>query len=288
MKTKPLHSAAQPPAITPMQRAIGTSKLAFEHDNLQTFYQSGSAKAFLPKTYNQTLEAVLVNTAGGMAEGDQFNHEIDICAKSHVTVTTQTAERVYGAVGTGAATLSVKLNARDASHLHWLPQETILFENARLHRKIEAHLDADSSLMMLEMIVFGRTAMREYLTTGCYNDQWRIYREGQLVHAEAVAMEGDLAGHLGDDASMASHLSMATFVYLAVDAQARCDEAQRHFAAPSPTKPAINPVINSAVSAWHDKLVIRSLALNHAAHKKRFQTFLKSFRQIDNPRVWNL
>ena len=51
---------------TALQRARGAVDLVVKAGKLERFYQSGSAKIFLPKTYARTIEAVLVNTAGGL------------------------------------------------------------------------------------------------------------------------------------------------------------------------------------------------------------------------------
>ena len=57
---------------TDLQRAHGTIDLMMTDGNLKRFFQSGSAKVFIPKTYAQTIEVVLVNTAGGLTGGDEF------------------------------------------------------------------------------------------------------------------------------------------------------------------------------------------------------------------------
>ena len=55
-----------------LQRARGTIDLVIKNGKLERFYQSGSAKIFMPKTYARTIEAVLVNTGGGLTGGDEF------------------------------------------------------------------------------------------------------------------------------------------------------------------------------------------------------------------------
>ena len=53
----------------------------------------------MPKTYAQTIEVVLVNTAGGLTGGDEFEVRLGAEGDTHLTVSTQTAERVYRALG---------------------------------------------------------------------------------------------------------------------------------------------------------------------------------------------
>lgn len=52
----------------------------------------------------------------------------------------------------------------------------------------------DARLTALETPVLGRAAMGESLRTGSLGDQWRIRRDGRLVHAEALWPRGDLEG----------------------------------------------------------------------------------------------
>ena len=55
----------------------------------------------------------------------------------------------------------VAARAGASAHLAWLPQETILFDQARLSRRIDIDLHEDASLLLAEIVVFGRTAMDE-------------------------------------------------------------------------------------------------------------------------------
>ena len=80
---------------TDLQRARGIIDFVMTDSKLERFYQSGSAKIFMPKTYAQTIEVVLVNTAGGLTGGDEFDVRVGADGDTHLTVSTQTAERVY-------------------------------------------------------------------------------------------------------------------------------------------------------------------------------------------------
>ena len=108
-----------------MQRALGEVDLAIASGSLRRCFQSGSAKLFLPKTYSDNIEAVLVNTAGGIAEGDGFKYRVQASDKTNITITTQAAERVYGAIASRVANLNIDLTITCGTSLHWLPQETI-------------------------------------------------------------------------------------------------------------------------------------------------------------------
>ena len=88
----------------------------------------------LPKGEGNGIDAVLVNTAGGIACGDRFSVAIEAQAGASVTVATPAAEKVYRSDGP-VAELNVNLMLHDKARLDWLPQETILFDRARLRRR---------------------------------------------------------------------------------------------------------------------------------------------------------
>ena len=175
---------------TDLQRARGIIDLVITNGKLERFYQSGSAKIFMPKTYAKTIEVVLVNTAGGLTGGDEFEVRVGADGATHLTVSTQTAERVYRALGPKNAEIRVNMIVTGAATLHWLPQETILFDRAGFSRHLDVQLHEGATFLASEMMVFGRTAMQETLREGHVRDQWRIWRDGSLIHAEAFRLDG--------------------------------------------------------------------------------------------------
>jgi urease accessory protein len=136
-----------------------------------------------------------VNTAGGVAGGDRFDIEIATGEGSRLAVTTAAAEKVYRAEGP-AAQLNIALKAAAGSHLAWLPQETILFDRARVSRRIDIDLAEGASLLLCEIVVFGRAAMGERMLRGEFIDRWRMRRGGRLVFAETLRLDGDIGEKL--------------------------------------------------------------------------------------------
>ena len=122
--------------------------------------EAGSLRVRFPGPASADLEAVIVNTAGGIAGGDDLSIAIEIGAAARLAVTSAAAEKIYRALGPEAA---VHLNMSVAAHgaLAWLPQETILFDRARLRRTIDVDLADGATLVLAEARVFGRTAMGE-------------------------------------------------------------------------------------------------------------------------------
>jgi urease accessory protein len=172
-------------------------------------HESGSLRVRFPSPEAEGLSAVFVNTAGGVAGGDRFDIDISAGEGSRLAVTTAAAEKVYRAEGP-AARLTIALKAAAGSHLAWLPQETILFDRARVLRNIEIDLADSASLLLCEIVVFGRAAMGERLLEGEFVDRWRIRRGGRLVFAETVRLDGDIGEKLARPAVAKAGVAVGT------------------------------------------------------------------------------
>ena len=159
-------------------------------------HESGSLRVRFPSPEADGLSAVFVNTAGGVAGGDAFGIEIAAGEGTRLSVTTAAAEKIYRAEGP-AARLDISLKAAAGAHIAWLPQETILFDRARVSRHIDIDLAGSASLLLCEIVVFGRTAMGERMQTGEFTDRWRLRRGGRLVFAENIRLDGDIGEKLG-------------------------------------------------------------------------------------------
>jgi urease accessory protein len=172
-------------------------------------HEAGSLRVRFPSPEDEGLSAMLVNTAGGIAGGDRFDIDIASRDAARLTVTTAAAEKIYRAEGP-AAELNITLRAEGRSHLSWLPQETILFDRARIHRRFEIDLSESASLLLSEIVVFGRVAMGERLREGEFLDRWRLRRGGRLVFAENIRLDGDIGGKLASPAVAKGGVAIGT------------------------------------------------------------------------------
>src|SRR6056297_799825 len=137
-------------------------------------------------------EGVIINTGGGLASGDAIRQTFDVGKDAELTMTTQAAERCYRS-GDGATTsIDVAATVNDNAVLNWLPQETIIYDEARLSRSIDVSLAPTARLLMSETVVFGRRAMGEILRGGLFTDRWRIVRDGKLIFAENARVGDDV------------------------------------------------------------------------------------------------
>ena len=235
-------------------------------------YEDGPLRVRFPNASGSALEAMIVNTAGGIAGGDRHDLDIGVGEGATLGVTTAAAEKVYRALGPGAE-IAVKLAVGAGARLTWLPQETILFDRARLTRRIEVELAPDATLLMAEAVVFGRSAMGEAVTEGAFTDRWRVRRDGRLLFAETVRLDGAIARMLAEPAVAGGGVAIATVLAVPGDlamaervrAQTFCGEV--------------------GISAWNGLAVARLCAKDDAGLRRDLTAVITALGGT-LPRLW--
>lgn len=207
------------------QRARGGAELhlqrsgAAQHDargnattRIAHLFQAAPARILFPTPEpDEPSLAVLVNTAGGLAGGDALTLDLRLGAGAAATLSTPSAEKIYRSLG-AATRIDATIEVGAGATLEWLPQETILFDGARLERRIDVALAPDARLLFAEMMVFGRRARGEVMREGLVQDAWRLRRGGLLIWADGLALGTDLATRLDDRFGFAGAEAMACLV----------------------------------------------------------------------------
>ncbi len=238
-------------------------------------HESGSLRVRFPSPEAEGLSAVLVNTAGGVAGGDRFDIDITAGEASRLTLTTAAAEKVYRAPA-AAAQLNIALKAEAGAHLAWLPQETILFDGARIFRRIDLDLAEDASLLLCEIVVFGRSAMGERMLHGEFVDRWRMRRGGRLVFAETVRLDGDIGEKLARPAAADGGVAIGTAPIVPGDEVLveRIREAAASFGG------------EVGISTWNGFAMARFCAQDAARLRADMMTVLGRASGAALPRLW--
>ena len=244
------------PSTATLQRTVGRGRLSVRHlsgrTRLSRLYQEGAAKIRMPKTFqSDALDAVLINTAGGLTGGDRFDWAVDVGAHGRTVITTQACEKVYRAAE-GCADMTVDIAVGPGAALAWLPQETILFDRSALSRRLDIKLAPDAALLLVEPVIFGRQAMGESVRDVHFSDRWRIHRGGRLLHAEDFRIEGDAQALLAKPSVTGGDIAFATLLLVHPDA-GDLVEPLRRLIGPSGGVSAIR-------SRAGDRLVLRVVA----------------------------
>ena len=167
-------------------------------------------------------EAVFVNTSGGIAGGDRLDSSVTALAHTSIAVTSQAAEKVYRALNEPAH-IATKLKACEAAKLAWLPQETIVFDQARLSRETEVEISSGAELLALEWLVLGRAAHGEQMVGGHITDSWRVKKEGQLIWADCFRATNEMFPHLHRKSLLSNCNAIGTLIYFGPHLEARLD-----------------------------------------------------------------
>jgi urease accessory protein len=267
--------------LTPsMQRAIGVGRLAVKHtlgrSRIDRLYQEGAAKIRLPDRSDGALEAVLINTAGGLTGGDRMDWAFDLAANARATLTTQACEKIYASTG-GAAKVATHIQVGAGGRAAWLPQETILFDGSQLNRRLEVRLQEKAEALIVEPVALGRLAMGEKQISGMFSDRWRIWQADRLIHAEDFRVGPDISLLAGKAAVLGGAGCFATALLVSPKGEALLDPAREVIGA------------DGGASFWNGKLLARLYDEDAYALRKRLVPLVQLLNQgAALPKCWSL
>jgi urease accessory protein len=235
-------------------------------------HEDGSLRVRFPNMDGEALEAVIVNTGGGMTGGDRFAIDITLGTDARLIAGTAAAEKIYRSTGPDAET-TVHLEVGAGGRLAWLPHECILFDGARLCRRIDIELADNAALVMAEAVVFGRAAMGEVVAGGLFSDRWSLRRNGRLVFADAARLDGAISARLAETAVAAGGIALAT-VLIAPGCEAQLSAVR-----------ALDCAGEVGISAWNGIAVARLVTRDGMALRRDLIAVLSALG-TRVPRLW--
>lgn len=231
--------------------------------------------------FDGTMEAVLINSSGGLTGGDRMEWGFSAAPETHLTLTTQACEKIYKA-SADTAKVATRISVGKGATVHWLPQETILFDRASLSRSLDVDIAERGTFLAVEAVLLGRKAMGEAVRAGRFADRWRIRRGDALVHAENLRIDGDVKALTAKTAVLGGQAAFATLLYVGAD-------ADRHVA---PIRALIGDAtagVSHLQITGHDKLVARLVATDGFSLRKILIPIISHLRNgASVPKVWKL
>jgi urease accessory protein len=264
-------------------RSRGIFRVGFargaDRTTVSDFYQSGCLRVRLPRsTAGADPCAVMLNSSGGLADGDRLSQNVTWGEGARASVTGAAAEKVYRAMADGAR-IETRLAVGAAADAEWLPQETILFDRARLTRDTRVTIAGDGAFLGVEAVLLGRMAMGEAMVEGALHDSWRIWREGRLVYADALRLDGPVERRMARAAIGSGARAMAVLIHVSRRAASLLGNVREALAGALGT---------AAASAWNGMLVVRLLARDGALLRHDMLRALAALRGgLPLPRVWS-
>jgi urease accessory protein len=218
-----LHSAN--PSDRHLQRSSGSCRIVLsgseKGNRIMDVYQLSPTRVLFPRTGGGAVdEAVLINTAGGIAGGDCLECSVIAQDRGSIAVTSQAAEKIYRALDEPAR-IKTTLKATRFAKLAWLPQETIVFNQARVIRETEIDVSSGAELLAVEWLVLGRAAHGERMRAGQITDAWRVKKDGRLIWADTFRVTDEIFLHLSRSALLSDCTAVATLLYSGPDLNER-------------------------------------------------------------------
>jgi urease accessory protein len=213
------------PSDRHLQRSTGACRIVLsgseKGNRIMDVYQQSPIRVLFPRTGGAAAEeAVLINTAGGVAGGDRLECSVTALGNASIAVTSQAAEKIYRALDEPAR-ITTTLKASNTARLAWLPQETIVFNQARVIRETQIVLSPGAELLALEWLVLGRAAHGEKMRAGQITDTWRIKKDGRLIWADSFRVTDEIFPHLSRSALLSDCSAVATLLYFGLDPNQR-------------------------------------------------------------------
>lgn len=277
--------ASQIPAdLRSRGRVLVEARALSERTVLGRLEEEGPSRARFPRSGKRgaSLEAVLINTGGGIAGGDASATHMIARSGAHLVATTQAAEKVYRSDG-ATSKIDVELVVEPGARLDWLPQWTILFDEARVARTISAEVAEDARLLLVEAVALGRAARGERFAAGMLTDRWRIRRGGRLIYADGLRLDGDSAALLDRPAIASGAAALATVLLVASDAEARLEAVREALGLPD----TLPPGLEAGASAWDGMLTVRLLGRDNAVLDSALRRIIGELGIEDPPRIWH-
>jgi len=276
--------------IAPPRWSDGAAVIALAADGgvtrLRDLYQSDPCRVLFPRPADgAAFEAVVVTTSGGVVGGDRIAIDIEARAGVTATVTTQAAEKIYRSAGPDSL-IGVDMRVGAGATLEWMPRETILFDGARLRRTTTIEAVPGSRFLAGEFVMFGRRARTETFTRGLLHDAWRVREGGRLIWADALHLEGEVAGVIVRRTAFDGAAGIGTIVYRADDARDRLGRARDILAL------LTGNACEAAATCMGALLIVRFVGRQEPALRAAVAGFWSAFRAeaialpARLPRVW--
>ncbi|MEO0750448.1 MAG: urease accessory protein UreD [Pseudomonadota bacterium] len=242
---------------------------------LSDLRMSGCLKVLFPRCQSR-LDAIVINSAGGLTSGDRLSLDVSLEAQAAASVTTQAAERAYKAVD-GPAEMHTHLRVATGAQMLWLPQELILFDGAKLDRRLHCDLEEGAQILLVEPVIFGRARMGEALRDLRFRDRITVNRAGEPLYRDHTQLNGDMEHVLPGTAIARGAGAMASVLYAHPQAAARHADLI-----------GMLPATAGASLLQEDLLVLRVLAADGFDLRKTLLPILDLLTGNTLPASWRL
>lgn len=135
-----------------------------------------------------TCHAIVIHPPGGVVGGDELQMQFDTGPDARVLLSTPGAAKWYRANGYRSRQ-QLRIQVAQGGALEWLPQETIVFNQADVVLDSVIDLSGDATYLGGEILCFGRIASGETFDQGRVRQSLMIRRDGKPLWLEQGVLE---------------------------------------------------------------------------------------------------
>ncbi|MEM8856148.1 MAG: urease accessory protein UreD [Pseudomonadota bacterium] len=275
-------TGAYPPTL---QRSHGRTRVRLGDRNgrpqLLSAFQEGSAKLRFPLSAPDGVEALLLNTSGGLAGGDTFA-TTSVAERHTLLVSTLACERVYKSDDAFAMVRQEMAVHDGAELLHW-PQPTILFQESRLHRRTTIDAHGTGTFTLCEGMVLGRAAMGEAVRQTTVNDRISVTVDGTLAFVDALRLSAGVLERVRTAAGLGDARAFGIVIHKpreGVDGSAGVERARDAVAGLAD--------VRAGATTVNGLILARVLARDHTALQDALGRLVVALSTRSLPRAWSL
>ncbi len=172
--------------------------------HIDLLFQSEGEKTILRRSYAHAplkiqrpfypelniCHTVILHSAGGMVGGDRLSYKIDLAPTSQALITTAAAAKIYRSNG-AFAQQQININLGADAYLEWLPQDTIIFNEAEYQQNLRVDLAAGATFCAWDIVRLGRSARQETFTEGSWQNAMEVWQNGQPLWIDRQKITGD-------------------------------------------------------------------------------------------------
>jgi urease accessory protein len=253
---------------------------------LRELYHAQPLRVLIPyRDRGDIFQAAIACVSGGLVAGDRFRIDVALENGCRATVIGQAAEKVYRSAG-AECVVETSLRADRDAWLEYLPQETILFDQARLRRRTVVTLADGARFLGGGILVFGRVARGETLRTGFVHDAWTFHdAAGRMVWKDVLHMDGDLATQLARRATFDGAGAYGSLIYASADAAEHLTRVRAI---------AASNTLRLGATTFRNLLIVRLIGRDALELRNTFATIWRDLRAAAEglpavmPRLWSI
>lgn len=240
--------------------------------------------------------AYILHPPGGLVAGDELDIRVHCEAGTQLLVTTPSAGRTYGSNREKLEQRQrVFIRVEPDARCEWLPQESIVFNQAEAKNNVCVSLAEKANFSAWEITCLGRPAASEDFHGGCLSQCLEVWREDRPLLIERSEYVGGSAllqapWGIGGARVVGTLVSTATEAGVERLREVVAQTNDRASCLTGGEMPFSQPLV--AVTTLPELMVVRAFGANAAAVKAVFLALWRSMRLAQSgreaaaPRVW--